>query len=64
MIDRWRQNWNPWHHEFALQMKPGERHKLRIEWDPIDPSYIALLHRDPLPAAEPRICRCGPKPAR
>ncbi len=52
VIDRWRQNWNPWHHEFALQMKPGERHKLRIEWDLIDPSYLALLHRDPLPAAE------------
>lgn len=51
-IDRWRQNWNPWHHEFALDMKPGERHKLRIEWDLVDPSYIALLHRDPLPAAE------------
>lgn len=52
MQDRWRQNWNPWHHEFALDMKAGERHKLRIEWDLIDPSYIALLHRDPLPAAE------------
>ncbi|GHH54652.1 alpha-xylosidase [[Pseudomonas] boreopolis] len=52
VIDRWRQNWNPWHHEFALQMKPGERHTVKIEWDLIDPSYIALLHRDPLPAAE------------
>jgi len=52
VIDRWRQNWNPWHHEFALEMKPGQRHKLKIEWDLIDPSYIALLHRDPLPSAE------------
>jgi alpha-D-xyloside xylohydrolase len=52
VIDRWRQNWNPWHHEFALEMKPGQRHKLKIEWDLIDPSYIALLHRDPLPAEE------------
>ncbi|NZA28665.1 DUF5110 domain-containing protein [Luteimonas sp. SJ-92] len=52
VIDRWRQNWNPWHHEFALQMQPGERHRLRIEWDLIDPSYIALLHRDPLPEDE------------
>ncbi|MFC3550518.1 TIM-barrel domain-containing protein [Lysobacter cavernae] len=51
-LDRWRQNWNPWHHEFALDLKPGQRHKLRIQWDLIDPSYIALLHRDPLPAAE------------
>ncbi|HYM85728.1 MAG TPA: PA14 domain-containing protein, partial [Pseudoxanthomonas sp.] len=44
VIDRWRQNWNPWHHEFALELKPGQRHKLKIEWKLIDPSYIALLH--------------------
>lgn len=52
VVDRWRQNWNPWHHEFALALAPGERHRIRVEWDLIDPSYIALLHRDPLPAAE------------
>ncbi|HBK47246.1 MAG TPA: alpha-xylosidase [Xanthomonadaceae bacterium] len=52
VLDRWRQNWNPWHHEFALQLQPGQRHRIRVEWDLIDPSYIALLHRDPLPAAE------------
>src|SRR5688500_4893069 len=52
VIDRWRQNWNPWHHEFALDLEQGKRHKLKIEWKLIDPSYIALLHRDPLPAAE------------
>lgn len=51
-IDRWRQNWNPWHHEFALDMQPGQRRKVKIQWDLIDPSYIALLHRDPLPAEE------------
>jgi len=54
VIDRWRQNWNPWHHEFALDLQPGTRHRLRVEWDAIDPSYIALLHRDPLPAEEAR----------
>ena len=52
VVDRWRQNWNPWHHEFALDMKAGERHKVKLEWDTIDPGYVALLHRDPLPAAE------------
>lgn len=50
VIDRWRQNWNPWHHEFTLTLAPGQRHTLKVEWDLIDPSYIALLHRDPLPA--------------
>lgn len=52
VIDRWRQNWNPWHHEFALELEAGRRHAIRVEWDMIDPAYIALLARDPLPADE------------
>ncbi len=52
VLDRWRQNWNPWHHEFALEMKAGQRHKVKLVWDRIEPAYIALLHRDPLPADE------------
>lgn len=52
VMDRWRQNWNPWHHEFALDLKAGERRKLRLEWDRIEPAYIALLARDPLPTEE------------
>ncbi|OAX59221.1 TIM-barrel domain-containing protein [Xanthomonas graminis] len=52
VVDRWRQNWNPWHNAFTLALQPGQRHQLKVEWDLIDPSYIALLHRDPLPAAE------------
>lgn len=52
VMDRWRQNWNPWHHEFALDLKAGERRKVRLEWDRIEPAYIALLARDPLPADE------------
>src|SRR5690606_15131891 len=52
VIDRWRQNWNPWHHEFALDLKAGHKHDLRIEWDRIEPAYLALQGRDPLPAAE------------
>lgn len=52
VVERWRQNWNPWHHEFALEMAPGARRAIRVEWDAIDPAYIALLHRDPLPADE------------
>jgi len=52
VIDRWRQNWNPWHHEFALDLEAGEKHDLKIEWDRIEPAYLALQARDPLPAAE------------
>jgi alpha-D-xyloside xylohydrolase len=54
VVDRWRQNWNPWHHEFALELEPGTQHAIRVEWNAIDPAYIALLHRDPLPADEAR----------
>lgn len=50
-IDRWRQNWNPWFHNFTVPMKAGTRHKVRVEWDPNE-GYIALLHNDPIPAAQ------------
>ena len=39
----------------GLQLQPGQRHTLKVEWDLIDPSYIALLHRDPLPAQVSRL---------
>jgi alpha-D-xyloside xylohydrolase len=51
MLDRWRQNWNAWYHNFELPMEAGKPVKIRIEWIPND-GYIALLHNDPLPDAE------------
>ena len=48
MLDRWRQNWNPFYHNFDVEMAAGSRHKIRVEWDP-DSGYIALLHDDPRP---------------
>ena len=51
VLDRWRQNWNPWYHNFDLQLAPGTPHKMRIEWDP-ESGYIALLHDDPRPEAD------------
>jgi alpha-D-xyloside xylohydrolase len=48
MLDRWRQNWNPWYHNFDVELAAGTPHKIRIEWDP-DSGYIALLHNDPRP---------------
>ena len=50
-IDRWRQNWNPWFHNFTSSMTPGTQHKIRVEWEPND-GYIALLHNNPIPAAD------------
>ena len=51
VLDRWRQNWNPWYHNFDLSLGAGTAHKVRIEWDP-DSGYIALLHDDPRPDAD------------
>ncbi|MEO8113535.1 MAG: PA14 domain-containing protein, partial [Phenylobacterium sp.] len=51
VIDRWRQNWNPWYHNFDVPMAAGSRHKVRVEWKP-DGGFIALLHNNPMPAAE------------
>ena len=52
-LDRWRQNWAAWYHNFDVFMDAGKPVKIRIEWIPQD-GYIALLHNDPLPDAERR----------
>ena len=49
VLDRWRQNWNPWYHNFDVQLD-AKPHDVRVEWDP-NGGYIALLHSDPLPDA-------------
>ena len=51
MLDRWRQNWNPWYANFDLPMTRGKPVAIRIEWDP-NAGYMALLHNDPLPSAD------------
>lgn len=51
VLERWRQNWNPWNHLFDLPLKPGKKVALRIEWEP-NQGYIALRHSAPQPAAE------------
>jgi alpha-D-xyloside xylohydrolase len=51
VLDRWRQNWNAWYHNFEAPMTAGTPLKVKIEWIP-DGGYLALLHNDPLPDAE------------
>ena len=34
MLDRWRQNWNPWYANFDLSMTKGKAVAIRIEWEP------------------------------
>ena len=47
VLDRWRQNWNPFYHLFDLQLSAGKPVNFRIEWEP--DGYIALEHSDPRP---------------
>ncbi|WP_260925931.1 TIM-barrel domain-containing protein [Novosphingobium sp. 9] len=51
VLDRWRQNWNPWYADFDVPMVAGKPVHLKIEWDP-NAGYMALLHNDPLPEAD------------
>ena len=51
VLDRWRQNWAAWYHNFDAPMVAGTPLRVKIEWIP-DGGYLALLHNDPLPAAE------------
>ena len=49
--DNWRQNWNPFDHDFQVRLPADTRVPIRIEWTPQD-GYLALRHMDPLPAAD------------
>jgi alpha-D-xyloside xylohydrolase len=53
VLNRWRQNWNPWYHNFDVPMTAGRAADIRIEWEP-NAGYIALQHSDPLPEADRR----------
>ncbi|HVI97888.1 MAG TPA: TIM-barrel domain-containing protein [Sphingomonas sp.] len=51
VLDRWRQNWNPWFHDFELPMTAGKPISIRIEWEP-NAGYMAFFHNGPLPAPD------------
>jgi len=48
LLDRWRQNWNPWYHTVRLPLTAGERHAIRVDWTP-QGGYFRLLHQGPGP---------------
>ena len=50
VLDRWRQNWNAFYHNFDAELAAGKPVDIRVEWEP-DSGYIALDHDAPL--AEP-----------
>ena len=46
--DSWHQNWNTWSKVYKLDMKPGERHDIVLEWV-TDSSYCAMKFLPPEP---------------
>jgi len=53
VIDSWRQNWNPWFHNFDVPLTAGRAADIRIEWEP-NGGYIGLHHSNPRPEADRR----------
>jgi alpha-D-xyloside xylohydrolase len=51
VLDRWRQNWNPWYHDVEIPLTAGRPAEIRIEWEP-NGGYIAFLHSDPQAPAD------------
>jgi alpha-D-xyloside xylohydrolase len=52
LLDKWRQNWNPWTNKFTTQVKKGEKHSIKIEWNPDYGGYMAVKHLNPLSEQE------------
>ncbi len=51
MADRWRTAWNPNLAKIRMQLNPGEKHNLKMEWHPDgDMSYIGLRVLPPMSA--------------
>ncbi len=48
MMDKWRQNWNPWTNKFNVDIKNSEKHHLKIEWI-CEGGFLAVKHLDPMP---------------
>lgn len=46
VVDNWRQNWLPWTHLPKLDMQPGKKYKIKIEWIHTG-GYIGLKYLTP-----------------
>jgi alpha-D-xyloside xylohydrolase len=47
VMDKWRQNWNPWTNKFSVNIHDEEKHSIKIEWTP-EGGFMAVKHLDPL----------------
>ena len=46
VVDSWRQNWLPWTHILKLNMEPGKKYQIKIEWIHTG-GYIGLDYLEP-----------------
>ena len=51
LVDSWRQNWLPWTYLLKLNMNPGKKYKLKIEWIP-NAGFIGFKYLPPDPEEE------------
>ena len=51
ILSVWRQNWNPWYHNFTLAMMAGKSMAFHLDWLPAG-GMIAVTHSNPLPHAQ------------
>jgi alpha-D-xyloside xylohydrolase len=51
IMDKWRQNWNPWFNPFEVDLTKGAKHSIKIEWIP-NGGYIGMTHLNPQEVAE------------
>lgn len=48
IMDKWRQNWNPWSNPFTVDMKANEKHDFKLEWK-TEGGFLGLTHLSPYP---------------
>ncbi|HYX08035.1 MAG TPA: TIM-barrel domain-containing protein [Bacteroidales bacterium] len=57
IVDNWRQAWNPWTNKFRLDMEPGKKYHIKLQWIPDGgESYVALNWLSPVdPVVQNRL---------
>lgn len=56
VLDRWRQNWNPWFANADVELPAGQAASVRLEWEP-NAGYMALFHAAPEAEADRKSIR-------
>ncbi len=51
IMDKWRQNWNPWSNPFTIQMNENEKHSFKLEWN-TNWGFLGVTHLSPNPNQE------------